>query len=195
MAIGNATRRQAAFTLIETMVVLAMIAIMAAIAVPSFTSFISNYRATSAINDFLQGVTQTRTEALKRGRSVAMAPILGDWRNGWTIFIDLAPTPVPTGYMPVYNGTEELIFQHDPLPSSITISGANANPLPFNGANYVAFDGTGYPRIIGGAGSALMGGIVMTDVIRSTTSRRTLCLAAMGRPRIVRDAVETCVSG
>ena len=137
--------RRAGFTLIELLIVVAMISIMLVIAVPSFTSFISNYRATSAINDILQGVTLTRNEALKRGRRVTMAPISADWRNGWIVFID--STSGGNNNQSWDNG-EEIIFQHDKLPSSITVTGPGTAPTPFldpnNSRSYVAFDGTGY---------------------------------------------------
>ncbi len=182
-------RSRAGFTLIELMIVTVLIAIMLAIAVPSFTSFISNYRATAAINDLLQGIVLTRGEALKRGRRVSMAPVGGDWRNGWTVFVDTA-----NGNPPVYVAGQELIFQHDKLPASITISGSTA-AAPFNGTNYIAFDGSGYARQVSPLGAALSGGIVVLDTTGPNSNRRTLCLVLSGRPRIVRNTVETCTSG
>lgn len=194
--------RRAGFTLIELLFVVALVAIMLVIAVPSFTSFISNYRATSAVNDFLQGVTLTRNEALKRGRRVMMMPnnsagapsVTGDWKNGWTIFVDtnnnqtLDPAEVAAG---------NLIYQHGPLDASITVSdSAGGAGAPFtDGASktYVSFDGTGYPRQLGGGG--LAGGIVLTDTTGSSINKRTLCLANLGRPRIVKDVAETCAAG
>ncbi len=189
-------RRPRGFTLIELLVVVALVSILLSIAVPSFTSFISSYRATSAVNDFLQGVTLARGEALKRGRRVTMLPNLGDaartpsvsgsWSNGWTIFVDLNNNQV-------LDSTDTMIFRHGDLPSSITVTPAGPWTSPFSDANYVAFDGTGYPRTTTSA--VLTGGIVLTDQIRSTVNKRTLCLANFGRPRIVKDLTETCSSG
>ena len=180
-------RSSRGFTLIELLFTVALIGIMIAIAVPSFASFISNYRATSAVNDLLEAITLTRTEALKRGRRVTLAPIGADWRNGWTIFIDSGgATP------PAWSGTEELIFRHDALPSTISIAAAGSAASPFGGAGYVAYDGTGYARTTTSA--VLSGGIVMTDQMASSTNIRTLCLALFGRPRIVKG-VDSCSSG
>ncbi len=185
-------KRTQGFTLIELMVVVALVAIMLALAVPSFASFISNYRATAAINDILQAVTQTRTEALKRGRKVTLAPVSGDWRQGWTVFVEPAATANQ-----VYNSSsDELIYQHGPLPATITVAGANNSGTPFAGLNYVIFDGTGYPRTSAGAMIAANAGIsiVNTNVLSSVTQYRTLCLAVLGRPRIVK-AIDPCTSG
>ena len=181
------------FTLIELLVVVALISIMLSIAVPSFASFISNYRATAAINEVMQGVTMTRAEALKRGRRVTMLPndasqvpsVSGSWSNGWTVFVDLNNDLV-------LNGSDVVIYKHPALPTSITITGAGSYSTPFSGANYVAFDGTGYPRLNGG--TQLSGGIVLTDSAINVTNRRTLCLAILGRPRIVKDTPDPCTS-
>ena len=198
----DARAHRAGFTLIELLVVVALISIMLVIAVPSFTSFISNYRATSAVNDFLQGVTLTRNEALKRGRRVIMMPhtsagtpsVSGDWKYGWTIFVDtnnnqaLDAAEVAAG---------DLIFQHPALNDSIVVTDAGgAASAPFTDSaskTYVSFDGTGYPRQFSGGG--LAGGIVLTDTTGPSTSVRTLCLANLGRPRIVKDVSENCASG
>ena len=189
-------RRVRGFTLIELLVVLTLIGIMIAVAVPSFTSFISNYRATSAINDFLQGVTLTRGEALKRGRRVTMLPnlndaartpsVTGSWANGWTIFVDLNGNQT-------LDSTETVIFKHGDLPTSTVVSAPTGSTTSFNNANYVSFDGTGYPRLLGGG--QLNGGVVMTDVIASTTSRRTLCMSNFGRPRIIVTTITNCTLG
>ncbi len=190
------------FTLIELIVVVAIIAIMLALAVPSFATFISSYRATSAINDLLQAVTQTRIEALKRGRSVTLAPVGSDWRQGWTVFVRASTNPTQA-----YNAaTDELVYKHGVLPSSISVTGVGTNAaVPFNGLNYVIFDGTGYPRTSTGASISSSGsGIAFTNTgpTASSTYVKTLCLGIIGRVRIVAPAPPTppaqadpCTSG
>lgn len=173
------------FTLIELLVVVALIAIMLAIVAPSFVTFISNYRVTSAMNDFLQGVSLTRNEAMKRGRRVTMSPIVaGNWKSGWNVYVDVAPDAVYTA------ATEELIFRHEALPESLVVtnsSGGGSPPFTFGGLTYLSFDGTGYPRRYA-AGPFIPGGIAMTDTIGTSVNIRTLCLAAYGRARIVTGA-------
>lgn len=179
--------RRRGFTLIELMVVLVVIAIMAAIAVPSFISFISKYRVTAAINEFYQGVTLTRTEALKRGHRVLMVPnasdgtpsTSGNWVYGWTIFVDNNNNQV------YQSANDDLVFQHASLPASITTAGAAGGTAFTDGSakTYVQFDGTGYPRLLDS--TVLVGGIVITDSTGSSRNVRTLCLGNIGRPRIV----------
>lgn len=188
------TRRVRGFTLIELLVVIAIITIMLAIAVPSFTSFISNYRATSAVNDLLQGITLARGEALKRGRRVVMVPNdgshnpspSGSWSNGWTVFVDQNNDRI-------LDPADTLIFKHGALPDSITVAAPSSSTLPFGDANYVSYDGTGYPRRVDG--TQLAGGIVLTDTTGSATNVRTLCLANFGRPRIIVSTPDACTAG
>ncbi len=195
----NKSAYRAGFTLIELLTVVALISIMLVIAVPSFTSFISNYRVTSAMNDFLQGVTLTRTEAIKRSRRVLMVPndsagapsLGGDWKYGWTIFVDVNSNKVYDA------ATDTLIFKHDPLNLSIVVTDAAVGPAkPFTDGlsqTDVSFDGTGYARRLDN-GAVLSGGIVMTDTTGSSVNIRTMCLATLGRPRIVK-ALDPCTSG
>lgn len=193
-------RRDRGFTLIELMVVVALIAIMSAIAVPSFVTFISNYRATAAINDFLQGITLTRIEALKRGRKVLMLPnasngtpgVAGNWIYGWTIFVD-------NNGNQVYDAVaDETIFQHSVLPASISTAGA-AGGTAFTdgtGKTYVQFDGTGYFRLLSGAPITTGVGIVMTDNAKLPATVKTLCIGNIGRARIVTGLdSKSCTSG
>jgi type IV fimbrial biogenesis protein FimT len=173
-------RSSKGFTLIELMFTLALIGVMIAIAVPSFAAFTSSYRATSVVNDLLESINLTRTEALKRGRRITLSPIGADWRNGWTVYVD---TNTASGATPSYDSTEELIFQHAALATQISVAAPAGGVGIFGGANYVAFDGTGFARMTNG--STLSGGIAFTDQTGSATNVRTLCIALFGRPRII----------
>ena len=186
-------KRQAGFTLIELLSVVALVGIMLAIAVPSFRSFISSYRVTSAGNDFLQAVVQTRAEAMKRGRRVLMMPndatgapsVSGDWKNGWTVFVDLNGNQV-------LDSGDVLITNHAPLDQSTVPTDANGGSMAFIDTAskvYVSFDGTGYPRFL--TGGLQIGGITFTDSMTSPASVRTLCVASMGAARIYKGAT-TC---
>lgn len=186
--------RATGFTLIESLVVIALISILLMLAVPSFTSFIRNYRTTAAVNDFLQGVVVTRNEAIKRGRRVVMVPNdpgtgqptpSGSWRNGWSIFVDNSS---PTNFL--LDSTDELIFQHNKLASSTSmvnaVTGSGEAFTDVNARTYVSFDGTGYPRDL--TGGIQRGGVKVTDSTGGAAPKpRWLCLARMGRPVIVSD--------
>ena len=73
------------FTLIELLVTIAIAAIFAALAVPSFRDFIAGQRVKTASYDISYMLTGARSEALKRNLNVVVAPGTGGWQNGWTI--------------------------------------------------------------------------------------------------------------
>lgn len=82
------------FTLIELMIVVALVAILAAVGVPSFREFIQNNRLATQANTFLTGLKLARSEAVKRGVNVVVCAsndqvqCAGTWNNGWILFVD-----------------------------------------------------------------------------------------------------------
>jgi type IV fimbrial biogenesis protein FimT len=73
------------FTLIEMMVTIAVLAILAAIAVPNYQRFVASSRMTAQANDFLASLQLARSEAVKRNAAVSMNAVGGDWAGGWEI--------------------------------------------------------------------------------------------------------------
>lgn len=84
------------FTLIELMIGLTVLAILLALAVPSFRQFSLSNAATSANNDLVTSLQLARSEALKRNRPVTVCASAdgeecgadSDWGSGWIAFTD-----------------------------------------------------------------------------------------------------------
>ena len=89
----------AGFTMIELMVVVAVIAVTMAIALPSFNEMVANNRVTSETNRIVSDIQLARSEAMKRGVRIVMCrsadttavtPACGGtshtWTNGWLLF-------------------------------------------------------------------------------------------------------------
>ena len=89
------------FTLVETMVVLAITAILMGLAVPSMRSMIERNSVNQSVDHLLSSVSFARAEAIKRGFPVLLCRSTGaetgtpacsastDWSTGWLVFVDL----------------------------------------------------------------------------------------------------------
>ncbi|WP_084301294.1 GspH/FimT family pseudopilin [Comamonas badia] len=87
------------FTAIELMVTIAILAILAALAAPSFNPIIERYRARQAAEDLLGTLYYARSEAMKRSGGITISANSGDWKNGWAVKVDgdaLQNTAAPT---------------------------------------------------------------------------------------------------
>lgn len=86
--------RQQGFTIIELMITVALIAIVAAIGIPSFQDIVASNRVVSSINELHAGLRLARIEAVKRNDDVVFcstsdsASCGGTWGDGWLIYHD-----------------------------------------------------------------------------------------------------------
>ncbi|UUQ66773.1 GspH/FimT family pseudopilin [Pseudomonas fuscovaginae UPB0736] len=70
------------FTLVELMLTLAVFAILAAIALPSFKSSIDKSKADTEVNDLMRGFSYARLEAIDRGTNTRIRPQVAN--SAWT---------------------------------------------------------------------------------------------------------------
>ena len=79
-------RPQAGFSLVEVLVVVAILGILTAIAAPSMGAMIRNQRLKTAAFDMFASLSFARSEAIKRNTPVTLTPINpANWVYGWTI--------------------------------------------------------------------------------------------------------------
>jgi len=84
----TAPRRAAGFTLIELMCVIAILAIVTTLGVPSFTTMIKNNRMVTATNDLNAILQYARAEAVRRGGNVSVSAVAGNINNGLRVWAD-----------------------------------------------------------------------------------------------------------
>lgn len=98
---SNYLRASSGFTLIELMVTIAIVAILAGLALPSFTQMMEVNRISAITNQFTSSLTYARNEAVARNKHVVFCrvndatlsrPVCAasgsSWNNGWIVFVD-----------------------------------------------------------------------------------------------------------
>ena len=84
------SREWRGFTLIELMVTLSVLAILLAIAAPSFSSLLASNRMATQSDEFIGALNLARSEAVRRGQPVALLSNDADnYSKGWKVFPDL----------------------------------------------------------------------------------------------------------
>ena len=134
------------FTLIELMVVVALAAILASLAAPSFKSFVSGQRIKTAASDFAMAAILARSEAIKRNAVVTISPASTGWKDGWSVSAGGTQLSQQQAYSGVtfsgptsaitYNGAGRL----GAAVSTMTITGSDGI------ARCVGFDLSGIPK-------------------------------------------------
>jgi type IV fimbrial biogenesis protein FimT len=144
------------FTLIEMMITIAVAAILAMIAVPSFRNASLSSQLRSAVNDFVASANFARSEAIKRGSAVTMCVsadgascAAGGWEQGWIVLSGTTvlqhESAAPSGFKLSATGSvANLTFQPIGVgATAATLTVCRATPTVGSQERVVTLDATG----------------------------------------------------
>lgn len=144
--------RRAGFTLIETMVVLALLAILASLAGPAMSRFVASQRVKSSASSLHLALVKARSEAIKRNGTVSVQPITGtNWNSGWnvvsgTTVLDVSPANARVEVTTTPSGTGLVSFRADGRTSTGAIEFDLKSPLA-SSFRRVCIDAAGRPYV------------------------------------------------
>ncbi|HEY5971110.1 MAG TPA: GspH/FimT family pseudopilin [Pseudoxanthomonas sp.] len=158
-------RQISGFTLVELMVVLAVLAILVAVAFPNFQGLIRSNRVTTASNEMLASLSLARTEGIRGTRGAGVCPSAngtscGGWNDGWIVWQEI------DGDAEFTAGTDRVVRYSQGKPHLAVTNAADA----------VLYDSRG--RTIGGAQSFS----VVPD--EDTALARIVCIGVTGQARV-----------
>ena len=172
-------KRAAGGTAVELMLVVSIVAVLAALALPSFREMLQRYRVGAAAEDLTQTLYFARTEAIKRGGQVTVgqrapaaqcsATQVREWQCGWHVFHDIDE-----------NGRYDNAQGETVLQSSIAYP---ALVILLRGRNALVFNRWGG---FNGIAAASFG--VRPNDNPEPAAARALCLSSGGRIRAVRGS-------
>ena len=169
------------FSIVELMVVLSIASILLAIGVPSFSAMIQNQRLTTTVNDFFMTLNLARSEAIRRGARVDVAPADGtNWTQGWIVFVDKNNNQKA-------DFGDQVIFSHGPVSKAMTIKSAFTDSSKV----YLAYNGSGRTRTNASNQTPQIGTIsfVLDERVRR------IKLNFLGRPRACNPERDSTCTG
>lgn len=134
------------FSLIELLITVAIAAIIAGVAAPSFSRMMNANRIQTAASALQGDMMFARTEAVKRGLPVSICPstdqatctTTNSWANGWIVFNDV------NGSGTIDSNSDNVLRVRQKLPGGSTIV---ASPAPTQ--NAIIFNREGFTTNLG----------------------------------------------
>lgn len=171
-------RMKNGFTLIELMVTLSVAAILLAVAVPNFVTFVQNNRLATQANDLVTMLNYARSEAIKRGARVTVCSSTAGnacagsttWDTGLLVFADADGDGV-------VDGGETVLQVRQGLEGSNSLRSSTLTRVTYQASGFLfGFGANGTFKLCDARGTASARAIVVSNQGRV----RTNTLAAEG---------------
>ncbi len=169
------------FSLVEVMVTVGILAILAALAGPSFQPLIDKWRVQQTVENMKSTLYYARSEAIKRGGRVGIqkndvadcAPdsTAQEWNCGWFVFVDSEGTGNGK-----WNKNKEEILQNIPPPINVDV-------IHKSGGTNINVDR--YGKMSGLNAKGFIFSPALTGI--SSPATRGICMASGGRIRVIED--------
>jgi len=173
-------RAPAGFSLVELLTVLLIGAVLLAIAMPTYQSLLDHQRLRTAVSDLFSAIDLTRSQAIARGRRVALVPLDPAgvaWQQGWQVFVD------DNGNRRRDPG-EELIYQQGPVADGIAIHSVFSSGAP---PFYLSYNGAGRSCVADNSLAAHWGTLSLVQ----GGATRNIKINMLGRVRVCDPQVQT----
>lgn len=174
MSLAKLQQRRAGFTLVELMIVVAIMGILAGIAYPLMLSWLPNMRLRGAARDVYSVMQRAKAEAIERGVDVTVG--FSTATDAYIMFLDNGVGVGGIAGNDVQDGSEPALFRSGPLPDGVAF-----DPDPAFGGDGVTFAGNALVFTSRG----LPGGTGTVAVwVPATGRQRTVTVNIVGRVRM-----------
>lgn len=126
-------QRSSGFTMLELVVVIAIVGVLIALGVPSFKYVTTANRIASEVNGLLGDMQFARAEAIKEGQTVVVCVssngttcVNSPWNNGWIVCSDPANDGSCDAGLPIYRVQKPFVS------TDTFVASGNTNALTFN---------------------------------------------------------------